>query len=249
MWREAFSRAIVPIVLTVLGAILYQSGKYSFVDYFGEYDQFNDELQAMEDKLDQDKTEQKAFGEIGKGFREKFHLRRKFFEFVSRRGLYQAATADETHSIALESLAQISEELGQISGYSGLYFHGYRDAVINELTAEANVWEIIRKHTSPNRNRQEDKGADEEYFLATLQLSKASRSAMVVLEQGVNLSASEERQSKRQMDKLRQRLRRFRVWTLLAGTAFFASALAYWMLLKNLVFSVEKEKMHTPNFE
>jgi hypothetical protein len=114
---------MVPIVLSVLGALLYQSGKYHFVDVQREIAQLDDESQALADKVHQQTAERKTFGEMFDGSLEKIEKRTAFFDIVNHRGIYRASsTTDETHSRALDSLTQINDQLGQISGLLRLAF-------------------------------------------------------------------------------------------------------------------------------
>jgi hypothetical protein len=250
VWRETLSKAVVPIFLSVLSAMLYQSGRYQLVDANREIEQNEDELQAQTDKLDQQTAEQKALTEIGDGYLEKAKERRAFLDGVVH-GIYRAPnTASETHAKALKALAEVNEQLGRISGYSSLHTE-YRDALVNELTAEGKVWEVIREHTTSSRNRQKDQMADEELFLTMVQWTRAKSATGSMLKEESYLWQARDGENKRQLRRSRQRLEQLKARLRIARQAFPVALFAWMMLLVYLVRpAAKKEKeSRTPNFE
>lgn len=246
MWREILSRALVPIALSVLSGLVYQSGKYYFVDLATEIEQVENDTSALGEKTAQQTAEQKAFTEIQNGYLEKEEKRNSFLQVVAHRGIYRASSSiAETHLMALNSLVEINDQLGQISGYSHFVslYSGIHAALINVLTAEASAWEVIRKHTAQNRNRQEDSIAEEELSLAIVQMVKSTSFFRSANKEFVSWGDAQDRENKRQDHIVEQRLQHFEAWRNIARRTFVASTLGWLVLLVYLVYPVKEKPL------
>ena len=207
-------------------------------------EQIENDESALEEKAAQQTAEQKAFSEIQNGYLEKEEKRGSFLQVVARRGVYRASsTVAETHLKALNSLVEINKQLGQISGYSHFasLYSGIHAALISMLTAEANAWEVIRKHTAQNRNRQEDPIADEELSLAIVQMTKSASFFGSATKELAYLGDAQGRDNKRQTQIVKQQLQQCEAWRNIARRAFEASTVGWLVLLVYLVYPV-KEK-------
>jgi hypothetical protein len=228
--------------------MLYQSARYQLIDANQEIEQNQDDVQALSDKLDRETAERKAFNEI-LAFENSKKERIAFLKGIGH-GIYRAPNSTSgTHAIALSALTEVNDLMGKISGYHSLPAE-FREALVNDLTAEANVWEVIREHTVSSRNRQRDQLAGEELYLATVQWTRADSAAGSVLKEEI-LRQTNQDNSRHQLNRTRQRLEQLKSRLHMARQAFPVALFVWIMLLVYLVRPAgnKYKEERTPNFE
>ncbi len=237
MWRDTITRALIPIALTAVGAVIFQAGAYMFVTYPREGERFDEELRTQTDRFDLERQHQSDFRKAFDKAFQASRTRNDSLNTLAKRGLPSEPRAlVKTHHEALQAILDINQDLGAVAGYSNVAHSEYKAAFVADLNSELEEWGVIRKCSIlPLETDRQQLDFREELLSARARALGVSSAFLSALSDEGYILSSETLDRDRQLRDVKAKLHDRHRWLKIASGVFFFGLFAYGVLLTSLI--------------
>ena len=240
-WRASLQKALAPLLLTVLGTLVYQSA-IVLKDSPEKLRLMTDQFEEQTLRAASNQREQTALRKIVETWGEKRKQRQAAFSHIMQ--TMMADRGFETYSGAVKNVSNVTGDLGKLQGFldgDKTFTSGVAAAELSLLQAELRAWEVVRKYSDPDRDRKNEKRAIGELLAANIELTRATAYGAGALEsEGLRLSDDGEKLEKMLAD-FKARVANHKRDYALVKVGFFGSTLAFTSLLLFVVWPTPKE--------